>query len=101
MNPDQPSREQIEARITALLLGELPADEAALLRYTLAQDPALQQLHDELQSALGLVREAAKHPAEGPVEKAPPRKLSENAGRSCWSISRRPGRHRNRSRCFG
>jgi len=76
MNPDQPSREQIEARITALLLGELPADEAALLRYTMAQDPALQQLHDELQSTLVLVREAAKHPADAPVEKSAPLKLS-------------------------
>jgi len=43
MNPDQPSREQIETRITALLLGELPADEAALLRYTISQDPALKK----------------------------------------------------------
>ena len=32
MNPNQPSREEIELRLTALLLGELPADEAALLR---------------------------------------------------------------------
>ena len=81
MNFEQPSREQIEVRITALLLGELPAEEAALLRYTLAQYPALQQLHDQLQSALGLVREAAKHPAEGPVEKGPRRKLSKNRRR--------------------
>jgi hypothetical protein len=28
MNPDQPSRDEIEAKLTALLLGELPADEA-------------------------------------------------------------------------
>ena len=39
MNPDKPSREQIEARITALLLGELPADEAELLRWTISQVP--------------------------------------------------------------
>ena len=76
MNPDQPSRDQIEPRITALLLGELPADEAALLRYTIAQDPALQQLHDELQATLVLVREAAKHPADAPVEKAALLRLS-------------------------
>ncbi|HEX4348844.1 MAG TPA: hypothetical protein VH251_00580, partial [Verrucomicrobiae bacterium] len=76
MNPDQPSREQIEARITALLLGELAAEEAALLRYTIAQDPALKQLHDQLQSALPLVREAAKHPADAPAEKPAPLKLS-------------------------
>jgi len=78
MNPDQPSREQIETRITALLLGELPADEAALLRYTISQDPALKKLHDQLESALPLVREAAKHPAEALVEKPAPLKLSAN-----------------------
>ncbi|MGA2248006.1 MAG: von Willebrand factor type A domain-containing protein [Verrucomicrobiota bacterium] len=76
MNPDQPSREQIETRITALLLGELPADEAALLRYTMAQDPALQRLHDELQSTLVLVREAARNPEEPTIEKAAPLELS-------------------------
>ena len=48
MNSDQPSRENIEARITALLLDELPADEAQLLRYTISQDAALKKLHDEL-----------------------------------------------------
>jgi uncharacterized protein involved in exopolysaccharide biosynthesis/Mg-chelatase subunit ChlD len=76
MNPDQPSRDQIETRISALLLGELPADEAALLRYTIARDPALQKLHDELQSTLVLVREASKTPADAPVEKGAPLKLS-------------------------
>jgi Mg-chelatase subunit ChlD len=76
MNPDQPSREQIETRLTALLLGELPADEAALLRYTLTQDPALQKLHDELKAALALVREAEKNPANGPENAAEPLKLS-------------------------
>jgi autotransporter-associated beta strand protein len=63
MNPDQPSREQIEARITALLLGELPADEAQLLRYTISQDAALKKLHDELAQTIVLVREAEKNPA--------------------------------------
>ena len=76
MNPDQPSREQIETRITALLLGELPADEAALLRYTIAQDPALKQLHDELQSTLVLVREAAKNPGEPALARSAPLQLS-------------------------
>ena len=78
MNPDQPSREQIEMRITALLLGELPAEEAALLRYTIAQDPALQKLQAELQATLVLVREAARHPEE-PAGKTAPLQLS--AGR--------------------
>jgi Mg-chelatase subunit ChlD len=76
MNPDQPSREQIETRITALLLGELPADEAALLRYTIAQDPALRKLHDQIQASLPLIREATKQPEEAPTEKPTTLKLS-------------------------
>ena len=70
MNPDQPSREQIEARITALLLGELPADEAALLRYTIAQDPALKK--HCMTNCKRRSRSSAKpqkHPADAPLEK--------------------------------
>ncbi len=48
MNPDKPSRDEIEAKLTALLLGELPEEEARLLRYTISQDPALAKLHDRL-----------------------------------------------------
>ena len=77
MNPDQPSRDEIEARITALLLGELPADEAALLRWTISQDAELQRLHRELASAIVLVREAEKNPAAAPGEKTVPLKLSD------------------------
>jgi Mg-chelatase subunit ChlD/LysM repeat protein len=76
MNPDQPSREHIEARLTALLLGELPADEAELLRYTIARDPALKQLHDELAATIVLVREAINTPADAPAQKTEPLKLS-------------------------
>jgi len=71
MNPNQPSREQIEARITALLLGELPADEAQLLRYTISQDAALQKLQQELASTIVLVREAEKNPAAASGENIP------------------------------
>ena len=77
MNPDQPSREQIEARLTALLLGELPAEEAELLRWTISQDAELQKLHNRLKLAIGLVRETIAHPAESSAEKAVPRKLSD------------------------
>ncbi|HTB85462.1 MAG TPA: von Willebrand factor type A domain-containing protein [Candidatus Sulfotelmatobacter sp.] len=76
MNPDQPSREHIEARLTALLLGELPADEVELLRYTIAHDPALKKLHDELAATIVLVHEAVNAPADAPTEKAEPLKLS-------------------------
>jgi Mg-chelatase subunit ChlD/type II secretory pathway pseudopilin PulG len=81
MNPEQPSREQIEARLTALLLNELPEDEAALLRWTLSQDPELSQLHDRLKTTIGLVRETVAHPAEAPVEKTAVRRLSEERRR--------------------
>jgi type II secretory pathway component GspD/PulD (secretin)/Mg-chelatase subunit ChlD/type II secretory pathway pseudopilin PulG len=77
MNPDKPSREQIEARITALLLGELPAAEAELLRWTISQDPELQKLHGRLLLTVGLVREVVAHPEEASAEKAVPRKLSD------------------------
>jgi Mg-chelatase subunit ChlD len=77
MNPDQPSREQIEARLTALLLGELPAEEAELLRWTISQDAELQTLHNRLKVAIGLVRETIAHPAESSAEKTVPRKLSD------------------------
>ncbi len=72
-----PSREQIEARLTALLLGELPAEEAELLRYTIAQDAELKKLHDELAATIVLVREAEKTSADVSAEKFPALKLSE------------------------
>ncbi|HUA64254.1 MAG TPA: hypothetical protein VME24_00300, partial [Alphaproteobacteria bacterium] len=75
MNPDQPSREQIEARVTALLLGELPAAEAELLRWTISQDPELQKLHDHLKLTIDFVREAMKNPTGAPLEKDTPLKL--------------------------
>ena len=77
MNPNQPSREQIEARLTALLLGELPAEEAELLRWTISQDSELQRLHSRLLLTVGLVREVVAQPAETSAEKAAPRQLSE------------------------
>jgi Mg-chelatase subunit ChlD len=75
MNPDQPSREQIEARITALLLGELPAAEAELLRWTISRDPELQKLHDQLKVTIGFVHDAMKNPTGAPLEREIPLKL--------------------------
>ena len=72
-----PSREHIEARITALLLGELPEAEAELLRWTIAQDANLQKLHDELKSAIVLVRETVKPGAGQVQEESAPLKLSD------------------------
>ncbi|HTV39306.1 MAG TPA: von Willebrand factor type A domain-containing protein [Candidatus Sulfotelmatobacter sp.] len=77
MNPDQPSREQIEARLTALLLGELPAAEAELLRWTISRDPELQKLHDQIKVTIGFVREAMKNPTGAPVDRETTLKLRE------------------------
>ena len=43
MNPEMPQKPQdeLEARLTALLLGELPHDQAAALHQKLAQDAEL------------------------------------------------------------
>ena len=66
MNPPtpQPDRAEIESRLTALLLGELPAAEADLLRWTIVHDPELSRLHDRLKNAIDLVREVAASPDE-------------------------------------
>lgn len=79
MKPDspQPSREEIEARLTALLLGELPAEEASLLRWAITQDPQLAKLHDRLKLTIGLVREVAASPVESTSAQTAPLKLSD------------------------
>ena len=90
MNPDQPSREQIEARLTALLLGELPAEEAELLRWTISQDAELQKLYDRLKQTIGLVRETLAQPAEASAETAVPRRLSEERRRKLLAHFKTP-----------
>ena len=77
MNPDKPSREEIEAKLTALLLGELPSEEARLLRWAIAQDAGLAKLHDQLKRAIGLVRVVSVNPAEADSSKSAALKLSD------------------------
>jgi len=78
MNPEFPQtpREEIEIRLTALLLGELPDAEAAALREILRHDAALAKLHDSLKQTIELVRAAAAKQAE-PASAQAPLKLSE------------------------
>jgi Mg-chelatase subunit ChlD len=71
MNPEQPTRDEIESRLTALLLGELPDDEARLLRWTIAQDPKLAKLRDQLELTIGLVRQVAANPVAEAAKSAP------------------------------
>lgn len=61
--------DELEARVTALLLGELPPDQAAALRQSMAQDPALAALHARLAQTIDLVREAA---LQGATQVDPP-----------------------------
>src|SRR5207244_10053476 len=69
-------REELEARLTALLLGELSAEEEGALRAAMSQDAALAQLHDRLARTIGLVREAAGSLNEEASPPAEPLKLS-------------------------
>ncbi len=75
MTPDVPpmKREDLEAKVTALLLGELPPDEAALLRELIARDAGLARLHDRLKLSLELLRETIATAEPAPPE---PLKLS-------------------------
>ncbi len=79
MNPDTPhnSREELEAGLTALLLGELPPEQAAELRRAIEQDPALAALYQRLKLTIDLVRETAVQPAQQTAAQPAPLKLSE------------------------
>jgi Mg-chelatase subunit ChlD len=74
MNPEPMKREDLEAKVTALLLGELPDNEAALLRELIARDAGLARLHGQLKLTLELLRETTATAEPAP---AAPLKLSE------------------------
>ncbi|MBI5387845.1 MAG: von Willebrand factor type A domain-containing protein [Verrucomicrobia bacterium] len=78
MKPDSSPTppETLEARLTALLLGELTPAEAAEVRAALAQDAELARLHERLKLTIALVREAAASPAEKSAPPAVPVKMS-------------------------
>ena len=64
MNPEPTPtpREQTEMRLTALLMGELSAEETVALHALLAADPELAKLHARLRQAMELLREATAEP---------------------------------------
>src|ERR1044071_9391079 len=76
MNPDSPKtpREEMEAWLTALLLGELSEGEAAAVRELMKHDAELAKLHDRLQQSILLVRETVPQMEAPAVE---PLRLSE------------------------
>ncbi|MDB6066039.1 MAG: von Willebrand factor type [Pedosphaera sp.] len=71
-------REELEARLTALLLGELSAEEAAALQQEIKQDAKLAELHGLLKSTVGMVREVAASPTAHSALQPAPLRLSED-----------------------
>src|SRR5277367_1919939 len=74
MNPELPPnpREELEAKVTAWLLGELSAEEAASVRELVAKDADLQRLQERLSQTLNLLRETVATPmGETPAQPAP------------------------------
>jgi Mg-chelatase subunit ChlD len=78
MNADTPQtpREELEIRLTALLLGELPPAESAALLELIQRDAELAAQHEHLKQTLALVRETASEPAEQTAPAPEPLKLS-------------------------
>jgi Mg-chelatase subunit ChlD len=79
MNPDSPidPRSALEANLTALLLGELPHEQAAALHQKLAQDAELAKLYERLKQTINLVRETVASPAAQTADQPTPLKLSD------------------------
>ena len=68
-DPTPMKREELEAKVTALLLGELTESEAALMRELIARDAGLARLQERLKMALHLLRETAATPE--PIAREP------------------------------
>ena len=79
MNPDSPidPRSALESSLTALLLGELPHEQAAALHQKLAQDAELAKLYERLKQTINLVRETVASPAAQTADQPTPLKLSD------------------------
>ena len=79
MNPEKQhsEREKLEARVTALLLGELPSEEAQRLGREIEHDPGLAKLHERLKQTFDLVKEAAGSPPEAGINGGEPLKLDD------------------------
>src|SRR5436190_6353574 len=99
MNSEKPltPREELEVRLTALLLGELPADEAVALEERMASDPELAALHGRLRQAIELLREATAIPEVNP-QPTPARLSSERRAKLLEHFSNEEGGTRNAER---
>ena len=79
MNPEMPQmpHDESESSLTALLLGELPHEQAAALHQKLAQDAELAKRYERLRHTINLVRETLATPAAQTADQPTPLKLSE------------------------
>src|SRR5258708_30010847 len=79
MNNDFPTdpREALESSLTALLLGELPGDQAVFLRDAIARDPELARRYERLKQTIELVQITAKTPADKMPNPSPALKMSQ------------------------
>jgi Mg-chelatase subunit ChlD len=79
MNSEFPHtpREELEASITAMLLGELPSDKAFALGRAIEQDPELAQLYNRFKKTIELVHTAEKPDTNVTTADATPPKLNE------------------------
>jgi secreted protein with Ig-like and vWFA domain len=64
LDPEKTPRDEMEIRITALLLGELAPEEAAALRQAISQNPELQQIYQRLAQTIELVTAASSTSSE-------------------------------------
>ena len=64
MNPEYPTdpRQALEVSLTALLLGELPPDQAQFLREALVRDAELARMHERLKRTIELVTQVEAEP---------------------------------------
>ncbi len=75
--PDYLSPDQWEARLTALLLGELSAAESEAASQAMAKDPQLAALGERLKQTIALIRLEAACPPEPAVPIPAPAQMSE------------------------
>ena len=80
MNPELPNnpRKALEPSLTALLLGELPEDQARFLRQAIATDSELAKNFETLKQTIELVRQTQTDPIGEPKAQQAPLKLNEN-----------------------
>src|SRR5882724_6896653 len=78
MNSDSPlpPREELEAQLTALILGELPAEQAFVLGQAIEKDAELAKLYERLKHTVKLVRETTDSSAEQIPGESMPLKMS-------------------------